>query len=206
MRINSYVRAVVSAAMILALCLVITGCGDDQPEGSETGKGAPAGATGTAAGGAAVEAGKQRNPKDVENEKKAYGEEPPPVQIAVGQESGWNVGKTTVVAIHSDKELEKYKKKLKSKTSGTEAIVPIDFKTRQLVVVQMPKSPGGTSLQILQVGQDGSKIAVRAIVIEKGKGCEGSGSANPFHVVETRRMTGTPKVNFDPPLKNDACE
>ncbi|MGH2958284.1 MAG: hypothetical protein ACRDKE_01660 [Solirubrobacterales bacterium] len=206
MRINSYVRAVLSAAMILALCLVISGCGDDAPEGSETGAGAPAGATGTAAGGAAVEAGKQRNPKDVENEKKEFGNEPPPVQIAVGQTSGWNVNETTTVAIHSDKELAAYKKKLKSKYSGTEAIVPIDFKTRQLIVMQLPKAPSGTSVQILQVSQDGSDIAVRAIKVNKGDGCKSNGSTNPFHVVETRKMTGTPKVSFDEPIKNDACK
>ncbi|MBJ7459329.1 MAG: hypothetical protein JHD02_09100 [Thermoleophilaceae bacterium] len=205
MRSNSYVRAVLSAATILAMCLVISGCGDDQPTGSETGPGAPADAKGSAAGGAAVEAGKQRNPQDVENEKKAYGAEPPPVQIALSEESGWKVDKSTVAVINSDKELDSYKKKLQSKNSGTEAIAPIDFKTRQLVVVQMPKVPGGTNMQILQVGQDGNKILVRAIVVNKGKGCKSTGTNNPVHVVETRKMTGTPKLSFDEPMNNDAC-
>jgi hypothetical protein len=202
MRIKSYTRVLLSGALVLALTLVLAGCGDNS--GTETGQGAPAGATGDQAGGAAVEAGKQRNPADVKNEQQAYGTEPPPVQIDLGESSGWNVAKTTVVVVNSNSELKSVKKKLQSKYSDTSEIVPIDFKTRQLIVLQMPKSPPGTAVQITQVKSGEGTITVEATKITRGKGCKGGRSTNPFHIVETRKLTGTPKLKLST-MANDPC-
>lgn len=206
MRIKSYMRAAVSGALVLVLVLALAGCGNDQPAGSETSEGAPAGATGDQAGGAAVEAGKKRDPADVKKEQNAYGTEPPPVQIDLGETSGWHPSSKQVVVINSNAELKSMKKKLQSKNSDMKDIVPIDFKTRQLIVVQLPDSPSGTALQITQVQPSEGTINIEAVKITRGKGCKtGGGSTNPYHIVETRKLEGTPKLKLET-MPNSPCK
>lgn len=202
---KSFLRVAGVMATIMLLALALGGCGNDEPKGAETGTGAPSGAKGDAAGGAAVEAGKERNPADVENEKRAYGTEPPPVQINVGAASGWKVDKPTLQIIHTNSELNALKKKLRSKLADVDSIVPIDFKTRQLFVVQMPKLPGGSVVQISQVRYAPGNAIVEAVKITPGKGCKTSRTGNPYHVVETRRLEGTARLKLKT-MRNDPCD
>jgi hypothetical protein len=190
----------------LALALFAAGCGgDDQPEGSETNPGAPAGATGNEAGGAAVEAGKVRDPEEVQQEKETYGDEPPPVFLLSGATSGWNVNKPTAQIIRSKKELNAVKKKLKDATVDTGTLAPVDYNTRQVIAVQFPEEEGGTLMQVSSVNEIDGKVVIKTVLLPAGKGCPKGEAGNPFHVVETRAMKGDPTIEVET-VKSSACK
>ncbi|MBJ7355205.1 MAG: hypothetical protein JHC98_10315 [Thermoleophilaceae bacterium] len=202
MRSLSYARLLTVVLMAFVLGAVVVGCGGDD-DGSETNPGAPAGATGDAAGGAAVEAGKQRTEKEIQDEKKNFSTEPPPVSLQQGERSGYNVSKPTIVIARSQSELNSLKKKLKAKGVSTE-IAPVDFKTRQAVAVVFPKLPPGTLTQISDIHEEDGKIVVTAVRVEPGKGCPTGKSTNPFSIVETRTMKGTPTLKIQK-VNNSPC-
>lgn len=190
-------RVLALIACLVLSAFVVTGCGDDD-DASKTGAGAPAGATGTEAGGAAVEAGKQRDPKEVAQEKKEFSEEPPPVQLQTGDRSGYIVSKPKVVIIRSNKELKAVTKRLYSRGVNSETVAPIDFRTRQAVLVQFPKQPKGTLMQIQDIHELNGKIPVRAARLLNGKGCKTADyRPNPYNLVETRIMKGTPVLKIE---------
>lgn len=191
---KSLVRTLVIVVAALTFALVLTACGGEQ-DMSETNPGAPAGAQGSEAGGAAVEAGKQRPSDELEDEKKTYGEEPPPVQLQTGNVSGYKVKKPTVVIVNSKSELNDLRKKLRGPGVHT-TVVPVDFKTRQIVAVVLPPSKAGDLLQVVQVNEKNGKIAVQAVRLTPGDGCKDTKPTNPFALVETRKMKGTPTVSF----------
>lgn len=194
------VRLISIAVIAVAMSIVVAGCGSDNKTGSagsQSGPGATNGATGTAAGGAAVEAGKQRDPQDVETEKKNFSKEPPPVQIDSGNASGIHVKKPTVYIVQSNKELKALRKKQFSKGVPSETWASTDFGTRQFVYVVLPESQKGSLLAITDIYQDGGTITVKAVHLLSGKGCKASGSKpRPWQVVETRKMTGTPAAKI----------
>jgi hypothetical protein len=197
MRGSSLSRLFALIACVVLAASVVAGCGGGD-NGSQTGEGAPSGAKGNAAGGAAVEAGKQRNPNDVKQEKEAFSQEPPPVQLQTGDKSGLIVSSPKVVIINSNAEMKGVAKKLYSRGVNSQTIPPVDFKTRQGVLVQLPAQPRGTLMQIQDIHSAGGKIVVRAARILPGKGCKTAGyRPNPYNLVETRKMSGTPVLNLD---------
>lgn len=188
MRSLSYARLLSVVLMALVFGVVVAGCGDDD-DPAATNPGAPAGATGDAAGGAAVEAGKQRTPEEVQKEKQSYSVEPPPVQLQSADKSGYKVSKPTIVMVRSESELSDIKAKLKT-TGVNPEVAPVDFKTRQVVTVVFPKLPAGTLTQVVDIHEAKGKIIVSAVKVTPGKGCAGGKQNNPWAMVETRAMKG----------------
>ncbi len=185
-------RAFAVCCMLIAL-FVVVGCGDDNSD-TETGKGAAPGATGEEAGGFAVEAGKQRDPKDVAEEKKNFSSEPPPIQILTGEDTGYRVNGPTVVVAQSKSEFKKMVKTHFSHGVKRQDIVPIDYSTRQLVGLFLPQSKPGVLIVITDISEVDARIVVKATRLLPGKGCKTGGKRlHPFHIVETRKMKGTPK-------------
>lgn len=203
MRSSNFARFLSIGLLAVAFGLVAAGCGSDNQDMSKTNPGAPAGATGNEAGGFAVEAGKERSQQDIENEKKTYGEEPPPVNLQQGERSGYKVSKPTIVIARSNSELNAMKKKIKAKGVST-AIAPVDFKTRQAVLVQFPKLKPGTLTQISSVNEGDGKIIVKTVKLTPGAGCPKGDATNPFSVVETRAMKGTPTLEVQV-VANSPC-
>ena len=204
MRVSKISRAITLIAAIALLAFVVAGCGDDN-DGSETGAGAPAGATGSEAGGAAVEAGKQRDPKAVEQERKEFSQEPPPVQLQTGDRSGYSVKKPTVVIAQSNKELNSLTKKIYSDGVDKQDVPPVDFRTRQAVLVQMQDLPRGSLMQIQDVHTENGTMVVRVAQLKPGKGCKRPNyKPNPFNLVETRKMEGAAKVEVEK-IQNSPC-
>lgn len=202
---KSTLRWIALMIAALAISMFVAGCGgDDNADGTETNPGAPAGATGNEAGGAAVEAGKIRDPEEVQQEKEAYGDEPPPVFLLSGAFSGWDVDEPTAQIVRSKKELNEVKKKLKDKTVDTSTLAPVDYKTRQVIVVQFPKEKGGTLMQVSSVNEEDGKVVVRTVLLPPGKGCPTGKAGNPFHVVETRAMKGDAKIEVET-VKGSPC-
>lgn len=187
-----------------ALALFAAGCGDEDSDGTKTGAGAPAGAGGSADGGHAVEEGKQRDPQDVQQEKETYSEEPPPVQLQSGDRSDFKVKEATLELAHSQKELNAIIRKLGIKSSD---VAPVDFKTRQVVLVQLPKQPRGTLMQVSDVSVQNGVVTARAVALAPGKNCPAvKYSPNPFNVVETRKMTETDSKVVVEQMKSSPCK
>lgn len=185
-RFKSLFNFAILVMLTVSLAVFAGGCGDDANDGSKTGEGAPPGARGSEDGGFAVEAGKQRDPKEVQQEKETFSNEPPPVQLQSGDRSDFKVDKPTVVIARSEKEVNSLIRKLGVKSKD---VAPVDFRTRQAVLVQMPKEPRGTLMQILDVSVREGVIVVRAARIAPGKGCPRPDyRPNPFNFVETRLM------------------
>lgn len=183
-----------TAAVLAAV--VIAGCGSDDSN-TATGAGAPDGATGSAAGGAAVEAGKQRDPEAVAEEKKNFSKEPPPVQIQSGNVSGYKVNKPTAVIVNSLKEQKALRAKVYAGDIPSSPWAATDYATRQMVGVFMPKSPKGSLIAVSDIFQNGQVIKIKTVQLLRGEGCKASGSRpNPWQVVETRKMSGTPVVQL----------
>lgn len=181
---------------VMALGL-LAGCGDDD-SGTETGKGAPPGVTGDEAGGFTVEAGKQRDPKDIAEEKENFSSEPPPIQILSGDQTGYRVDEPTAVVARSNKEFAAMRKEHFSNGVKKEDIVPIDFTERQLVGVFMPESKRGVLISITDIYEDNGKVIVKTTRLLPGKGCNTSKTKpHPFHMVETRKMKGEPEVRLE---------
>jgi predicted small secreted protein len=178
-------RAVLIAALALVAAFVIAGCGDDKNSGS--------GRDGQDAGQiseAEIRDGKLRDPKDIENEKKNFSAEPPPVQISTGDKSGINVSKPKLYLVNSTSEMRSLKKDIFSNGVKRQTIAPSDFKTRQVVGLVMPKQPKGTLVIISDVHQVGNSIVVGTVRLLRGKGCSTAPyRPNPYHLVETRKMT-----------------
>lgn len=203
MRFESPTRA--TALFFVLAALLLSGCGSDDDNGSKSGAGAPPGATGTEAGGAAVEAGKQRDPEDVEQEKENFSEEPPPVQLQTGDKSGFKVDEPTAVVAQSNKELRSLTKRLYSNGVPKEDVPPVDFKTRQAVAVMMPSQPKGTLMQITDIHEEGGKIQISIVRLLPGKDCPvGDYRPNPYSLVETRKMKGEPVIKVEN-VRGSAC-
>lgn len=184
-------RLAMIALSTALLALVAAGCGGNSDSDSA---GAPAGASGDAAGGFAPEAGKQRDPKEVEQEKKNFSQEPPPVQLQSGDRSDLIVNTPTVKIARSQKELNSLIKQVGIPRSD---VAPVDFKSRQVVLVQLPKQPRGTLMQIQDISVQNGVIVAKTALLKPGSGCKKpSYKPNPFNLVETRKMTEkTTKVN-----------
>lgn len=197
-----------SAALMLAALLMLAafaGCGDDKDSGAETGKGAPPGVTGDEAGGFTVEAGKQRDPKDIAEEKKNFSDEPPPIQILSGDDTGYRVKKPTVVIARTAKEFAAMRKKHFTHGVKRENTAPIDFKDRQIVALFMPEVRKGTLIVIIDVHEAGGGVVVKATRLLPGKGCKTAKfKPHPFHMVETREMKGNPKLQLED-TKSSPC-
>ncbi|MBI4898272.1 MAG: hypothetical protein HY827_07875 [Actinobacteria bacterium] len=178
--------------------LFAAGCGgDDKPSGTETGKGATAGVPGDEAGGVTVEAGKIRDPKEVEQEKKNFSEEPPPVQILTGSTTGFHVDKATAIVAKTTAEFRAMMKKHFSHGVKKQTIAPIDFKSRQANGLFLPKSPKGSQLAITDVHQEGDTVVISAVRLLNGKGCSTApGRPRLFHIVETRKMADATKTQI----------
>lgn len=188
-------RAIVTVVVAVVSALIIAGCGGD--DNAQTGEGAPPGATGGEAGGFAVEAGKQRDSKDLNEEEKAFSEEPAPIQILSGNETGYRVNKPTVVLVQSKKELSELSKTHFSRGVDKQTIAPIDYKTRQLVALVMPESPKGSLVAVTDVHEEDGKIVVEAVRLLPGKGCAtGKTKPRPISFVETRQMKGDVKLEI----------
>lgn len=186
--------------MLVALAMVggvLAGCGSDNNDsGSQTGAGAPDGATGDAAGGAAVEAGKQQTPAEKEAQAKNFDNEPPPVQIQSGLTSGIKVNSPKAVVVTSQKQENALRKKIYSDGSKKEEWAPTDFKTRQLVVLIMPQVSKGSQVAITGISSNGKVIKVKAVELTRGDGCKAGSKTNPWQAVETRVMPGTTTVEM----------
>lgn len=189
-------RFIAIVVFALAGSALIAGCGDDDnATDSASSPGATAGATGDAAGGAAAEAGKIRDPQDVANEKKAFSDEPPPIQISSGNESELNLKSPTAYIVQSNKELKKLRDDAFSNSKESQSWADTDFKTRQFVGVFMPKSEKGALIAITDIYQDGNDIVIKVTKLLSGEGCKTGGSRpTPWQVVETRKMTGAPAL------------
>lgn len=177
---------------------VAGGCGgNNQPSGAKTGPGAKAGVPGNEAGGVTVEAGKVRSPQEIAQEKKHFSQEPPPVQILTGNTTGYLVNKPTVAIAQTTPEFRAMMKRHFSNGVKKQQVAPIDFKTRQAVGLFLPKSPKGSELAITDVHQEGDTVVVSAAKLLAGKNCKfPPGKPRLFHVVETRKMDGAPKVKI----------
>lgn len=174
---------------VFAVGLFAAGCGSDNSDGSASGEGTPAGTSGSADGGHAVEEGKQRDPKAVQQEKETFSQEPPPVQLQSGDRSDFSVSKPTLVIASSQGELNSLIRKLGVKKAD---VAPVDFKTRQAVLVQMPTESRGTLMQIQDVSIQNGVVTARVARLTPGKGCgKPKYEPNPFNLVETRKMTET---------------
>lgn len=188
----------ITLTMLAAALLLVTGvgCGDDNPA-TQTGKGAPPGVTGEEAGGFTVEAGKQRDPKDIEQEKKHFSPEPPPIQILSGDNTGYRVDKPTVIIAKTAAEWKKMRATHFSRGVKRESLAPTDFKERQIVGLFMPKVKKGILVIITDVFEENGKINVKATRLLPGKGCRTAGfDPRPFHMVETRKMRGQPALKL----------
>lgn len=197
---GKYFSARLVAIVVLALAgsALIAGCGDDDGSKTALGEsspGATAGATGNAAGGAAPEAGKIRDPQDVENEKKNFSDEPPPIQISSGNESELKLDDPKAYIVQSNKELKKMRTDAFNNSKESQSWAATDFKTRQFVGVFMPKSEKGSLIAITDIYQDGDDIVIKVTKLLNGEGCKtGNTRPAPWQVVETRKMTGTPAL------------
>ncbi|MBI5309433.1 MAG: protease complex subunit PrcB family protein [Actinobacteria bacterium] len=188
---------------VMALGL-LAGCGDDD-SGTETGKGAPPGVTGDEAGGFTVEAGKQRDPKDIAEEKENFSSEPPPIQILSGDQTGYRVDEPTAIIARSNKEAAAMRKQHFSHGVKKESIVPIDYTDRQLVGVFMPESKRGVLISITDIYEDDGKVIVKTTRLLPGDGCKTAKTKpRPFHMVETRKMQGQPEVKLED-IEASAC-
>ncbi|MGB0872547.1 MAG: hypothetical protein ACPGWS_00740 [Solirubrobacterales bacterium] len=195
---RSSLRLLVTLTCAVLIGVFVSGCGGDNgDENAKTGEGATAGATGNEAGGFAVEAGKQRDPKDVERESE-FTSEPPPVQVLNGNETGYHVNKPTVVIARSNKELKAMEKKHFDNGVERQEIAPVDFKTRQVVGLFLPESQRGALVAVSDVSQNGEEIKIKATLLLPGKGCESRGPRpRPFHWVETRTLKGDPTIEIE---------
>lgn len=204
MRPISVSRLVLLLLAFTALGLFVAGCGDDTSDSAATGAGAPAGTGGDADGGHAVEEGKQRDPKDVQQEKETFSEEPPPVQLQSGDRSDFKVKKATLEFAHSQKELSALIRSLGIKSSD---VAPVDFKTRQVVLVQLPQQPRGTLMQISDVSVQNGVVTARVARLLPGDGCSTTKyRPNPFNLVETRKMTESKTAVVVEDVKSSACK
>jgi hypothetical protein len=199
----SFSRLTFVLAMLAAVCLIAAGCGDNNSDSTKTGAGTPAGTGGNADGGHAVEEGKQRDQKDVQQEKETFSEEPPPVQLQSGDRSDFKVSKPTIVISKSQKELNSVIRKLGVKKSD---VAPVDFKGRQAVLVQMPTEPRGTLMQIQDVSVRNGVITVRVARLKPGEGCKTvKYKPNPFNLVETRAMSETKRAVTVEDVNSSPC-
>ncbi len=185
--------------MLLALCIAATalyGCGGDKNDtaNAKTGEGATAGATGDQAGGFAVEAGKKRNQQDVENEKKHFSSEPPPVQVLAGDNTGIIVSKPTAFLVKSQKEYNALMKRHFSHGVQKQPVAPTDWKTRQHIGLFLPKSEKGAIVSVTDVYEntDTGTVVVKATLLTPGDKCGiPKTTPRPFNIVETRKMAAT---------------
>ncbi len=196
------VRTMLVAVVVGLMAFALVGCGSDDSgsASTQTGVGAPDGAEGDESGGAAVEAGKQRSEEDKANEAENFSKEPPPIQIQSGNASGYSVNKPTAVIIKSNAEAKKWQREIYSGAgkAGKAPWASTDFKTRQFVAVFLPSSAAGTQVAITDISGNGSTVKVEAIRLKPGSGCkESGGEANPWQVVETRKMSGTAKLELE---------
>ena len=134
--------------------------------------------------------------------------EPPPVQILNSNETGKRVSKPTAIVVQSRPDYQKLLKQHFARgTSGTEP-PGTDFATRQIVAVFIPKEAPGTQFFIGAVNEDkkNKKILIEATVMTPGDGCKAKGAAYPVHFVETRKMSGEPKLKLDEQAQSPCTE
>lgn len=171
---HKLVRFLATMLTLVALAVVVAGCGDDKKSGASPDELVKGSTDGTAA-------------------------EPPPIQVLSGSDTGVRVDEPTVVIVQSNADLKKLTKE-HAKGGDTDEIMGADFKTRQLVGVFVPKQPAGTQLVIDSVQENKSKdlIIVKATMLAPGKGCSTKGyPPYPYQIVNTRKMAGEPKLELE---------
>lgn len=179
-------RVLVALFCVMALALVATGCGDD-PNAPEANSNEPE---------------KQRSAEDLKNEAENF-EEPPPVQILSGIDTGVRPsGNAEVIVARSSSEMKAMLKEHFSNGVDKQPVPETDYKTRQIVGVFGSKQKVGSVLTVTDVYPDkgGKTFTVEAIMLVPPKGCKYKGatktSVRPFNVVESRAMEGEPKLVF----------
>lgn len=190
---------------LLTICLIVfaasvsaTGCGED--DGSSTP--VPASTDPTGAPGAVSEAA-VTGPGSPSAE---FVDEPPPIQIATGSQSGYHVDEPTVVVAQNQGQMNAIARRHFSNGVEKEDIVPVSFnQDRQLVALFMPVSAKGALVSIQGVSYNGDAVKVSATMVLPGKGCKVSGSrTRPFSWVETRKLSGDVEVDVER-IKSSAC-
>lgn len=186
-------RALMLVAATVIVALVLAGCGDKKSSGSGGNASGSDGANTAAAGdggNGATEAGKQTSAARKAEEKKNFSSEPPPIQISSGDKTGFSVSKPTALVVKSKNEFKALQRRIFSNGVKNEGLVAIDFRTRQAVVLVMPKLQKGVIVVIVDVHQQGDKIVVAAVKMMPGDNCGTPDfKPNPYHIVETRKMT-----------------
>ena len=182
------------ALMALSL-LAVAGCGDDETSTNAGDQTAEAtGSTGADDQASLEERAKngdltEEEAKKIEEEN--FSEEPPPIQILTGAETGYRVNKPTAVVVQSKKELAALKKKHFSRGVKREPIAPVGLGERQIVAVYLPQDKGGALVAINDIHEEDGKIVISAVRLIPGEGCTDLGpKVRPFHWVETRAMKG----------------
>jgi hypothetical protein len=180
------------AILALSIAVICVGCGSKTSSKPSSKKDSPI--TGTGPSGRITE-------KDAESlsddqikkvEEQTFSKEPPPVQILVGNTTGYHVNKPTVIVAKTAKEFSAMKKMHFSHGVKKEPTAPVDLKTRQVVGLFMPKNRPGTEAVVTDVHEEGDTIVVSGIKLLPGENCKYSGpKTRPFHFVETRKMKAT---------------
>src|SRR3954447_17117346 len=180
-RINS--RSLVLLLFAVLALMVVSGCGDKKEGSTDT-----AAETSNSDDGGTV---KVVGPTDTKTmteaqtkaeEKKNFSEEPPPIQILVGNTTGYYVDKPTIVIAKSKSELRVIQKKHFTHGVKKQELAPIEFPTRQIDALFLPQGKKGSLVTITDVHQEGDTIVVTAIRLLPGDGCSVSGpKPRPFH-------------------------
>jgi hypothetical protein len=113
--------------------------------------------------------------------------------------SGVRVERPTVVAIRSDRELDRWVRQEQAGNPHGMPQIDVDFgRNRQAWAVFLPKSPGGSRLTIVRVNYDGRTPEVYASLTVPGRGCKVLGSAtHPTAWAETRTLAGDPQLHVN---------
>lgn len=126
--------------------------------------------------------------------------EPPPVQVLSGLETGKRVSKPTVIVVRSRSQYQSLLKQHFSNGVKKADLPGTDFKSRQVVALFVPKQKAGTQLFIDGINEDrkNKKVIVKAVLMPPGEGCDTKGQPRyPFHFVETRTMVGDPVLKLE---------
>lgn len=201
-RIRFDLRSLALVALLAASLFVVAGCGGDDDKSSnssDTNTFQPTEGTSDKAIEEAAKNGELSEEAAKKIEEQNYSEEPPPIQILTGSETGYRVSEPTVIVVQSKKELAALKKKHFSNGVKRQEIAPIGVgDDRQLVALIMPQDKAGALVAINDVHEENGKIVVGAVRLLPGKGCTDLGpKVRPIHWVETREMKGEPELELE---------
>lgn len=183
-------------ALMAVLLLALAGCGGDDNSSNNTGDQSAESTVSTGADDEAslmekAEKGQLTKEEAKKIEEENFSEEPPPIQILTGAETGYRVNEPTAVVVQSKSELAALKKKHFSRGVKREPIAPVGLGERQIVAVYLPQDKGGALVAVNDIHEEDGKIKISAVRLLPGKGCTDLGpKVRPFHWVETRAMEG----------------